>query len=72
MMRIAISVYLWVGLLGFNPVFAQTPKDFSTNFECDLKLSVDATKRAAYLKKMNEQPSPYEKVFTVLSGSVLR
>ena len=70
MMRIAISVYLWVGLLGFNPVFAQTPKDFSTNFEYDLKLSVDATKRAAYLKKMNEQPSPYEKVFTVLTGSV--
>jgi hypothetical protein len=35
-----------------------------------LKLSVDASKRAAYLKKMNEQPSPYEKIFTVLSGTM--
>ena len=70
MLRIPIPIYLSMGLLGFNPVFAQTPKDFSTNFEYDLKLSVDATKRAAYLKKMNEQPSPYEKVFTVLTGSV--
>ena len=57
-MRIAIPMYLWMGLLGFNPVFAQTPKDFSTNFEFDLKLSVDATKRAAYLKKMNEHRAP--------------
>jgi hypothetical protein len=50
--------------------FAQNPKEFNTNFEYELKLSVDANKRSAYLKKMNEQPSPYEKVFTVLSGSV--
>ena len=70
MLRIPIPIYLSMGLLGFNPVFAQTQEDFSTNFEYDLKLSVDATKRAAYLKKMNEQPSPYEKVFTVLTGSV--
>lgn len=35
-----------------------------------MKLSVDASKRAAYLKKMNEQSSPYEKIFTVLSGTV--
>ncbi len=49
---------------------AQSPKDLNTNFEYELKLSVDANKRAAYLKKMNEQPSPYEKIFTVLSGSV--
>jgi hypothetical protein len=49
---------------------AQTPKDVTVNFEYELKLSVDASKRAAYLKKMNEQPSPYEKIFTVLSGTV--
>ena len=56
--------------LGSGNAFAQTPKDLNTNFEYELKLSVDASRRAAYLKKMKEQPSPYEKVFTVLSGSV--
>ena len=55
---------------GVSHSFAQAPKDFSANFEYELKLSVDANKRAAYLQKTNEQPSPYEKVFTVLSGSV--
>lgn len=50
--------------------FAQTPKDINTNFEYELRLSVDAAKRTAYLKKHNEEPSPYEKAFTVLSGSV--
>lgn len=49
---------------------AQTPKDANANFEYELKLIVDADRRAAYLKKMNEQPNPYEKVFTVLTGSV--
>ena len=55
---------------GVSHSFAQAPKDFSANFEYELKLSVDANKRAAYLQKTNEQPSPYEKVFTVLTGSV--
>ncbi len=49
---------------------AQTSKDFTTSFEYELRLSVDATKRTAYLKKHNEEPSPYEKVFTVLTGTV--
>ncbi len=51
-------------------MIAQTPKDINANFEYELRLSVEAAKRMAYLKKNNEQPSPYEKVFTVLSGSL--
>ncbi len=51
-------------------MIAQTPKDINTNFEYELKLSVDANKRAAYLAKTGEQASPYEKVFTVLTGTV--
>ncbi len=31
---------------------------------------MDANKRAAYLAKTGEQASPYEKVFTVLTGTV--
>lgn len=63
---------LMIGLVhyGASPSLAQAPKDIAANFEYELKLSVDASKRAAYLKKMNEQPSPYEKVFTILSGTV--
>ncbi len=51
-------------------VFAQTPKDITASFEYELRLSVDAAKRAAYLKKNNEEASPYEKFFSVLTGSV--
>jgi len=51
-------------------VLAQTPKDITASFEYELRLSVDAAKRAAYLKKNNEEASPYEKFFSVLTGSV--
>lgn len=75
---VVVGIVGSVGLMGLvgiagvlsSSAFAQTPKDLTANFEYELKLSVDANKRTAYLKKMNEQPSPYEKVFTVLSGSV--
>ena len=66
--KLSTIFFLW--LISASVVIAQTPKDVAVNFEYELKLSVDASKRAAYLKKMNEQPSPYEKVFTVLSGTV--
>ena len=53
------------------PSYAQVSlSNFGAKFEYDLKLSVDANKRAAYLKRNNEQPSAYEKVFTVLTGTV--
>jgi hypothetical protein len=60
----------FAGIVAQPFAFAQSPKDIAANFEYELRLSVDAAKRTAYLKKNNEQPSPYEKVFTVLSGSV--
>jgi len=46
--------------LGFASIFvqafafAQTPKDINTNFEYELRLSVDENKRAAYLAKTGE------------------
>ncbi len=66
--KLSILFFLWP--ISASLVIAQTPKEFTANFEYELRLSVDAAKRTAYLKKHNEQPSPYEKVFTVLSGSV--
>jgi hypothetical protein len=63
-------VLSFASILAQSYAFAQTPKELNTNFEYELRLSVDAAKRTAYLKKHNEEPSPYEKVFTVLSGSV--
>lgn len=68
LLKLSTLFFLW--LISASIAIAQTSKDIAANFEYELKLSVDASKRAAYLKKMNEQPSPYEKVFTVLSGSV--
>ena len=69
------SCLFWVLIIGFihygaSHSFAHAHKDFTTNFEYEVKLSVDASKRTAYLKKMNEQPSPYDKVFTVLTTSL--
>jgi hypothetical protein len=66
--KLSILFFLWP--ISASLVIAQTPKELTANFEYELRLSVDAAKRTAYLKKHNEEPSPYEKVFTVLSGSV--
>jgi len=63
-------VLCFAGIVAQPFAFAQTPKDINTNFEYELRLSVDANKRAAYLAKTGEQASPYEKVFTVLTGTV--
>jgi hypothetical protein len=66
--KLVTLFFLW--LFTALSVIAQTPKNINTNFEYELRLSVDANKRTAYLKKHNEEPSPYEKVFTVLTGTV--
>ncbi len=66
--KLSTLFFLW--LTTASLVIAQTPKDINTNFEYELRLSVDANKRAAYLAKTGEQASPYEKVFTVLTGTV--
>ena len=39
-------------------------------FEYDLKITADPTKRAAYLKQSGEAPSPYEQVLSLVKGSM--
>jgi len=42
----------------------------NAQFEYDLKITADPTKRAAYLKQSGEAPSPYEQVFNLVKGSM--
>lgn len=54
-----------------NPVLAQKPSTaINTQFEYDLKVTVDASKRSAYLARSKEEPSPYESVYKIVSGSM--
>ncbi len=65
-----LSLLLLIFLFSFSSYAQVSLTNFGAKFEYDLKLNVDANKRAAYLKRNNEQPSAYEKVFTVLTGTV--
>jgi hypothetical protein len=42
----------------------------TAQFEYDLKITADPSKRAAYLKESGEAPSPYEQVFNLVKGSM--
>ncbi|CAM3791054.1 DUF3108 domain-containing protein [Polynucleobacter antarcticus] len=42
----------------------------NAQFEYDLKVTVDASKRSAYLARSKEEPSPYESVYKIVSGSM--
>ena len=42
----------------------------NTQFEYDLKITADPSKRAAYLKQSGEAPSPYEQAYSLIKGSV--
>jgi hypothetical protein len=42
----------------------------NAQFEYDLKVTVDANKRAAYLAKTKEEPSAYEAVYKIANGSM--
>lgn len=42
----------------------------NAQFEYDLKISADPTKRATYLKQSGEAPSPYEQAYGLIKGSV--
>lgn len=42
----------------------------SVQFEYNLKITADPSKRAAYLKQSGEAPSPYEQVFNLVKGSM--
>jgi|GEM_PF-357534 len=57
---LALVPLLWCG-----SSFAQ-----GTQFEYDLKITADPSKRAAYLKQSGEAPSPYEQVFNLVKGSM--
>lgn len=51
-------------------VMAQ-PSSINTQFEYDLKITVDSSKRAAYLARTKEEPSSYEAVYKIVSGSMV-
>jgi len=53
----------YLALMGIN-ASAQ-----AAQFEYDLKITADPTKRAAYLKQSGDTPSPYEQVFNLIKGS---
>jgi hypothetical protein len=53
------------GLMLSQPVAAQP-----ISFEYDLRITVDPSKRAAYLKQSGEAPSTYEPVFNLVKGSM--
>ncbi|CAM3654676.1 DUF3108 domain-containing protein [Polynucleobacter brandtiae] len=54
-----------------SAIGAQTPSTaINTQFEYDLKVTVDASKRSAYLARTKEEPSPYESVYKIVSGSM--
>jgi hypothetical protein len=42
----------------------------TAQFEYDLRITVDPSKRAAYLKQSGEAPSAYEQVFSLVKGSM--
>lgn len=42
----------------------------NAQFEYDLKITADPTKRAAYLKQSGETPGPYEQAYSLIKGSV--
>jgi hypothetical protein len=42
----------------------------TAQFEYDLRISADPSKRAAYLKQSGEAPSAYEQVFSLVKGSM--
>lgn len=61
---IAVSAFLLSAVVSAqsNPINAQ--------FEYDLKITVDSSKRSAYLARTKEEPSPYEAVYKIVNGSM--
>jgi hypothetical protein len=67
LIRKALLLMLVVFLLN-STAFAA--KNLNTQFEYSLKISVDYSKREAYLKRTGEKPSEYEKALKSVSGTV--
>lgn len=70
-MKTTYRILICGTLFFLNPAFAQTNNlPITAQFEYDLKITADPTKRAAYLKQSGEAPSPYEQVFNLVKGSM--
>ena len=66
----AVPFALVMGMMFLiKPVIAQ-PTAINTQFEYDLKITVDSSKRSAYLARTKEEPSPYESVYKIVNGSM--
>lgn len=62
-----LSCILCLSLVSLAPLAAQAQ---TAQFEYDLKITADPTKRAAYLKQSGEAPTPYEQVLSLVKGSM--
>lgn len=60
---------LFLGLLTCHSQ-AQVASPINAQFEYDLKITADPSRRAAYLKESGETPSPYEQVLNLVKGSM--
>jgi Protein of unknown function (DUF3108) len=56
--------------LALFAVFCVNATAQTIQFEYDLKITADPSKRAAYLKQSGEAPGPYEQVFSLVKGSM--
>ena len=56
--------------LALFAVFCVNATAQTIQFEYDLKITADPSKRAAYLKQSGETPSSYEQVFSLVKGSM--
>jgi hypothetical protein len=59
-----------LALAAFNLMLSQPVAAQPIPFEHDLRITVDPSKRAAYLKQSGEAPSAYEPVFNLVKGSM--
>lgn len=58
-----------MGVIFSMPLAAQQ-SPINAQFEYDLQITVDSSKRSAYLARTKEEPSPYEAVYKIVSGSM--
>lgn len=66
----AILFALVIGMMFLTKPLIAQPTAINTQFEYDLKITVDSSKRSAYLARTKEEPSPYEAVYKIVNGSM--
>ena len=71
-MKFSLLQFLSIlGMLTFSTLgYGQAVAPISAQFEYELKITLDPSKRVAYLKQSGEAPSPYEQVFNLVKGSM--